>query len=342
MTDRRLRMAVIGVGHLGQHHVRLLAAMPQVELVAAVDLVRDRALAAAGPTGAAAEEDYRAVLDRVDAVTIAVPTSSHLAVAAGCLEHGIHVLVEKPMTATLEEADAMLGRAEASGAMLAVGHTERFNPALQAARAVLDRPRFIEVHRLSGFPERSLDIDVIFDVMIHDLDVALAVDGTDVVAVEAVGVPVLTSRIDIANARLKFASGCVANITASRISRDKVRKVRYFQPDMYVSVDFAAQELDVWRLRRTADGRPSIEGGAVAVPRDEPLRRELADFVHAILDGRPPEVSGADGRRALAWATRGADAIAAEAPMADPAGHMTPRDLRGVAAPAAPGADDVC
>jgi predicted dehydrogenase len=197
-----------------------------------------------------------------------------------------------------------------------VGHTERFNPALQAALPILRCPRFIEVHRLSGFPERSLDIDVVFDVMIHDLDVALAVDGSGVTSVEAVGVPVLTSRIDIANARLKFESGCVANITASRISRDKVRKVRCFQPDMYVSVDYASQELEVWRLERAADGRPAIDGGPVAVPKDEPLRRELADFVDAVLDERTPTVSGTDGRRALALATRVADAIALSGPAA--------------------------
>jgi predicted dehydrogenase len=176
---------------------------------------------------------------------------------------------------------------------------------------VLQSPRFIEVHRLSGFPERSLDVDVIFDVMIHDLDIISAVDRSDVLAVDAIGVPVLSSRVDIANARIRFASGCVANITASRISRDKIRKVRCFQPDMYVSIDYADQELEVWRLARDADGRPTITGGPVEIAREEPLRRELVDFVSAVREGRAPHVTGTDGRRALALATRVAGAIAA-------------------------------
>jgi predicted dehydrogenase len=247
----------------------------------------------------------------VDAVTIAVPTVAHLAVASEFLSRGVHVLVEKPMALSLAEADEMIRVAEDSGALLAVGHTERFNPAIQAALPVLQHPRFIEIHRLSGFPERSLDIDVIFDVMIHDLDIIQAMDPSGVAAVEAVGVPVLTSRIDIANARVRFESGCIANVTASRISRDKVRKVRCFQPDMYVSVDYEAQELEVWRLRHRPGDRPAIEGGPVAVARDEPLRLELGDFIDAIRVGRAPRVTGADGRRALALATRVADVLAA-------------------------------
>ena len=181
-----------------------------------------------------------------------MPTADHLAVARPFLERGVHVLVEKPMASSLARPTRCSRLARRSGAMLAVGHTERFNPAVQAALPMLRTPRFIEVHRLSGFPERSLDIDVIFDVMIHDLDIILAMDRTEVVGVEAIGVPVLTPRVDIANARVKFASGCIANITASRISRDKVRKVRCFQPDMYVSVDYGAQELEVWRLQPRA------------------------------------------------------------------------------------------
>ena len=240
-----------------------------------------------------------------------MPTVDHLAVARPFLERGIHVLVEKPMTASLEEADELVALAKASGATLAIGHTERFNPAVVAAMQVLERPRFIEVHRMSGFPERSLDIDVVFDVMIHDLDIIAAVDATEVVSVDAIGVPVLTPRVDIANARVKFASGCVANITASRISRDKVRKVRFFQQDMYVSVDYADQELDVWRLKPRPGERPAIEGGPVPVEKDEPLRRELADFVEAIRDNRPPLVTGDQGRRALALAARVKQAIEA-------------------------------
>lgn len=307
----RLRMAVIGVGHLGRHHARILAGLPDVSLVAAVDLVAERAVSAVAGTPAEALTDYRALFGRVDAVTVAVPTAAHLEVAGAFLERAIHVLVEKPMTPSIEDADAMLRLAESSGAVLAVGHVERFNPAVEAAMPVLQSPRFIEVHRLSGFPERSLDVDVIFDVMIHDLDIISAVDRSDVLAVDAIGVPVLSAKVDIANARIRFASGCVANITASRISREKIRKVRCFQPDMYVSIDYADQELEVWRLARDAAGRPAITGGRVEVAREEPLRRELVDFVSAVREGRAPHVTGADGRRALALATRVAEAIAA-------------------------------
>lgn len=302
-------MAVIGVGHLGRHHARILGSLAGIELVAAVDLVEERAQAGVAGTAAKALTDYRALPGTVDAVVVAVPTASHLEVARPFLERGTPVLVEKPMAASLAEADELIDVASRHGAMLAVGHTERFNPAMAAALPLMGTPRFIEVHRLSGFPERSLDIDVVFDVMIHDLDIILAVDGSEVVTVDAIGVPVLTPKIDIANARVKFASGCIANVTASRISRDKVRKGRFIQQDMYLSVDYAAQELEVWRLRRRPGERPEIEGGRIEVPREEPLKRELEDFAGAIRDGRPPAVAGADGRRALALATRVADAM---------------------------------
>jgi len=309
---KRLRVGVVGIGHLGRHHVRLLAAIPEAELVAAVDLVRERAAEAVKAAGVGeALTDFRKLFGRVDAVVIAVPTVEHLRVAGEFLEHGVHVLVEKPMASSLAEADALIAAADRGGVRLAVGHTERFNPAIEAAMPILATPRFIEVHRLSGFPERSLDIDVVFDVMIHDLDIILAADRSEVLGVDAIGVPVLTPRVDIANARIRFASGCIANITASRISRDKVRKVRFFQPDMYISVDYQAQELDVWRLQRRGDARPAIEGGRLEVRQEEPLARELADFVSAIREGRPPLVTGRDGRRALELATRVAEAIEA-------------------------------
>jgi predicted dehydrogenase len=308
-ADRPLRIATIGVGHLGRHHARLLATQPGVTFVAAVDLVETRARAAVDGTKAAALTESRALLGQVDAVTIAVPTADHLSVARPFLEQGVHVLVEKPMAASLAEADALITLAKASGATLAVGHTERFNPAVQAALPELRSPRFIEVHRLSGFPERSLDIDVVFDVMIHDLDIILAVDRSPVTAVEAIGVPVLTPKFDIANARITFASGCIANVTASRISKDKVRKMRFFQPDMYASIDCAAQELEVWRLQAKPGGRPEIAGGPVKVANGEPLKTELDDFVEAVRLRRPPAVTGEAGRLALELATRVAEAI---------------------------------
>lgn len=310
MTTGDVRLAVIGVGHLGKHHARIAATVPGASFVAAVDVDASRAAAAVAGSAAEALTDYRDLFGRVDAVTVAVPTADHLAVVREFLRRGVHVLVEKPMASSLAEADEMLRLAGDAHVTLAVGHTERFNPAVEQALAVLQHPRFIEIHRLSGFPERSLDIDVVFDVMIHDLDFILSVDATDVVAVEAVGVPVLTPKIDIANARVKFASGCIANLTASRISRDKVRKIRCFQPDMYLSIDSGAQELEVWRLRHQPAGRPAIEGGAVTVPAGEPLQKEIADFVDAIRGHREPRVTGQAGRRALALATRVADAIA--------------------------------
>jgi len=304
-----VRTAVVGVGHLGKHHARLLATVPDSTFVAAVDLIEERARASVTGTQAEALTDYRELFGRVDAVVVAVPTRAHLEVAREFMSRGVHVLVEKPMAVSLAEADEMIALAAAHGVVLAVGHTERFNPAVQAALPVLTAPRFVEVHRLSGFPERSLDIDVIFDVMIHDLDIMLAMDQSGLVSVDAVGVPVLTPKIDIANVRLKFASGCTANITASRISMDKVRKVRCFQPDMYVSVDYAEQALEIWRLRPRPNERPAIEGGPVEIAKGEPLKIELADFVASIRDRRAPTVDGAAGRAALALATQIADSI---------------------------------
>ena len=241
-------------------------------------------------------------LPDVDAVTVATPTESHLAVAEGLLARGVHVLVEKPLARSVDEADRLIAVAAARGVRLAVGHTERFNPAVTAARPLLHAPRFIEAHRLGTFPERSLDIDVVFDLMIHDLDLLLSIVGEPVVSVEAVGVPVLTPRIDIANVRLKFAGGCIANLTASRISRDRVRKIRFFQPQSYLSIDYAAQEVEHYALGPGPNGTPAITGGKLEVERDEPLRRELEDFVTAVRTGRPPQVTGEQGRAALALA----------------------------------------
>ena len=298
----RLRVAVVGVGHLGRHHARILSALEGASLVAVVDRIPERAAEIAASVATRALTDYRQLFDQVDAVTIATPTESHRDVALEFLERGVSVLVEKPMARTLAEADQMIAAAAATGATLAVGHTERYNPAVSAVMPLVTSPRFIEVHRLGVFPDRSLDIDVVFDLMIHDLDVILALVRSDVAAIDAVGVPVLTPKFDIANARLRFASGCIANVTASRISRDRVRKIRFFQPDAYLSIDYAAQEVEGWRLVRRDGTRPSIEGGPVPVTRDEPLRRELADFVDAVVTRRTPVVDGAAGRRALALA----------------------------------------
>jgi len=306
-----LRVAVIGVGHLGKHHARILAGLPGAQLVAVVDTNRARADEIAAAHGAHAVYDASELAGSVDAVTIAVPTESHLAVATPFLEAGTAVLVEKPMTRTLEEADAMMAAATKGGATLAVGHTERFNPAVAAARPLLTAPRFIEVHRLGTFPERSLDIDVVFDLMIHDLDVVLSLVDADVASIDAVGVPVLTGRVDIANARLRFANGCIANLTASRISRDRVRKIRFFQPAAYLSIDYAAQKLEMYRLEKGSSPTPSIQGGDVDVANEEPLVRELRDFVDAAISRRAPHVTGEQGRRALSVAQQITDKIRA-------------------------------
>jgi predicted dehydrogenase len=297
-----LRIAVIGVGHLGRHHARILAALPGVTLAGVCDTDAARARQVASDAGCEIIGDLAALPGLVDAVTIAVPTEAHARVALPLVERGIPVLLEKPLARSLDEADAILAAAERSGALVAAGHTERFNPAVEAARPLLRKPRFVEVHRLGAFPDRSLDIDVVFDLMIHDLDVVLSVVESEVAAVDAVGVPVLSPRIDIANVRLRFQSGCIANLTASRISRERVRKIRFFQHDSYVSIDYTAQELEVWRLVRSASGPPSIEGGKLPVTQGEPLQRELADFVEAVKHRRQPGVPGIQGRRALALA----------------------------------------
>ena len=294
-----MRIAVVGVGHLGRHHARVLSDLPGVTLTAVVDTNQPRAQEIAKERRTTAFSDWREITGAVDAVTVAAPTAAHLEIAEGFLERGVHVLVEKPMTLTTADADRLIELAKRSGVVLAVGHTERFNPAVEQARTLVREPRFIEVHRLGTFPERSLDIDVVFDLMIHDLDVVLNLVADEVSAIEAVGVPVLTPRVDIANVRLRFSRGCIANLTASRISRERVRKIRFFQRDAYLSIDYAAQEAEMWRLVPVPGQAPRIEGGKLEVAREEPLKRELEDFVAAIQQKREPVVTGTQGRAAL-------------------------------------------
>lgn len=303
LSSGPLRVAVIGVGHLGKHHARILSSMPGVELAAVVDTNMKRATEVAAEYGGRPMLDVRELDGKVDAVTVAVPTELHLQTAKPFLAASLPVLVEKPMAASLAEADEMIAASAKAGAVLAVGHTERFNPAVAVASEHLTDPRFIEVHRLGVFPDRSLDIDVVFDVMIHDLDVILSFVKSDVASIDAVGVPVLTDKFDIANVRLRFANGCMANLTASRISRDRVRKIRFFQPQAYLSIDYAAQKVEKYTLDRIL-GIPKINGGELPVTNDEPLKRELEDFVNAVKTGRTPLVDGEQGRRALALAER--------------------------------------
>ena len=307
MADSPLRLGVIGVGHLGKHHARIASGVAGARLTAVADTQRDRAVAAAAAAGAKVFEDYRDLFGQVDAVTVAAPTEKHHEIALAFLERGVSVLVEKPITRSLPEADALIAAAKQSGATLATGHTERYNPAVAAVMPLVSTPRFIEVHRLGVFPDRSLDIDVVFDLMIHDLDIILALVKSEVTAIEAVGVPVLTDKFDIANARLRFASGCIANVTASRISRERVRKIRFFQPDAYISIDYAEQSVEGYRLKRREGQRPEIQGGQLPVVREEPLKREIEDFIGAVRDKRQPLVTGEDGVRALKLAQAIAD-----------------------------------
>jgi predicted dehydrogenase len=308
-----IRVAVIGAGHHGQHHIRTLSTLPGVELVAVIDQDPTRAQTIAALSDVRFFCDAAAVLDHVDAVIVATPTDVHGQVALPFLRAGVAVLVEKPLAYSLAEADLLVDAAQASGAILAVGHSERFNPALAAVTHAISGPRFLEVHRLGTFPQRSLDIDVIYDLMIHDLDLVLSIVRSPVQSIEAVGVAVLTPRIDIANARLRFVNGCIANLTASRISRDRVRKLRIFQPAAYISIDFAAQAAQHWRLVRVAgELAPRIQGEPLDIAAEEPLKRELIDFTSAVAGGRSPLVTGEDGRRALELADRITARIAME------------------------------
>lgn len=299
-----MKAAVIGVGHLGRHHARILASLPGITLAGVVDINRDRAVQVAAEHGTKAFGDVREMTGQVDVVVVAVPTESHAAVAMPWIEAGVHALVEKPIAQTVAQADALIAAAKAAGVVLAVGHSERFNPAVAAARPYVTDPRFIEVHRLGTFPDRSLDIDVVLDLMIHDLDLILSLVPSEIEGVEAVGVPVLTPKVDIANARIRFANGCIANLTASRISRDPVRKIRFFQRDSYVSIDTASREVEMYKLVPQPGAVPKIGGGKLDVSGDEPLKRELEDFVAAVRGGHAPVVTGEQGRSALELAIR--------------------------------------
>lgn len=296
------RVGVIGVGALGQHHARVYAALPTATLAGVYDVDAGRAAEIAGRHGCQAFSQLGDMIPLVDAVSVAVPTVDHHRVAKALLEAGKDVLVEKPIATTLDEADDLIRIAAGKGAILQVGHIERFNPAVEALRTHSHKPRFIEVHRLGSFSPRSLDIDVVLDLMIHDLDIVLSLDASELVQVDAVGVPVLTPRVDIANARLRFASGLIANLTASRVSAEKIRKFRVFFPRTYISVDFAARETQVYRLESGEGGQPEIAIERSSSPDEEPLKRQLEAFLVAVRDRTPPVVPGEDGRKALALA----------------------------------------
>jgi predicted dehydrogenase len=297
-----LRAGVIGVGALGRHHARVWASLPGARLVGVVDANPARAAEVAAQHGCPVRADADALLAEADVVSVAVPTIDHHVVARRALEKGLGVLLEKPMTTTLEQADDLIALAADRGAVLQVGHIERFNPATEALLMAGKGARFVEVHRLGSFSPRSLDVDVVMDLMIHDLDIVLALDGSEPVQIEAVGVPVLTPRVDIANARLRFASGLIANLTASRVSVEKTRKFRVFAPRTYVSADFAARESQVYRLEADEAGQPRIASSRIGAPDREPLRLQIEAFARAVRDRTRPLVPGEDGRRALSLA----------------------------------------
>lgn len=305
-----LRVGVIGVGHLGQHHARIYAELEECELVGVCDTNRDRGQDVAGRHGTRFFADYRDLLDHVNALSVAVPTEHHYAIAQTCLEYGRHLLIEKPMTTTLEEADRLIALAAKQRVLLQVGHIERFNAAVVQLAQLIDRPAFIESNRLSPFPERSTDIDVVLDIMIHDIDIILSLVKSSVKKLDAVGIPVVTSKVDIANTRLEFESGCIANVTASRVSLKQERKIRIFQPQKYLSLDYGAQTLHVVELQYPErrhdfpEQRPVIHPYQVEINKQEPLKAELQAFVHCVHADSMPVVSGADGRNALDVAFR--------------------------------------
>ncbi|MEW6218071.1 MAG: Gfo/Idh/MocA family oxidoreductase [Thermodesulfobacteriota bacterium] len=302
MTD--IRVGVIGVGYLGYFHAEKYARLPGVQLVGVVDRSDERAAQVAETFGTRAFRDYRDLLPLVDAVSVVVPTVAHYPVATACLSAGRHVLLEKPMTTTLAEADELIAMAQRQGLVLQIGHLERYNPALLAMEGHLTRPMFIESHRIGPFKPRGTDVDVVLDLMIHDIDIVLSLVPADLSFMHAVGVPVVTPSTDIANVRMVFANGCTANLTVSRVSRETMRRVRIFQPKTYISVDYATRKIFVVRLADTLgpDGLPDREVQELAFGDHDALAAEVADFVDAVRRGRPPKVDGAAGRRALAVA----------------------------------------
>lgn len=305
-----LRAGVVGVGHLGYHHARIYSAMEGVELAGVADPDTARREKAAAQFTVPEFTDVKGLLEcGVDLVSVATPTAAHHDVVLELLQAGVHVLVEKPIAATVREAEAMVAVARAHHRILQVGHIERFNGAVMALFAALPEPRFIECHRLSPYPGRGGDVSVVHDLMIHDLDIVLRLVNSEVVSLDAVGVPVFSACEDIANVRLRFASGCVANLTSSRVSIERMRKIRIFEDNAYVSTDYSAQEVVVYRKKpgpippgENPMGHLVIE--PLAVERDEPLKLELESFVHAVRAGAPPAVSGEDGLNALRLAER--------------------------------------
>jgi len=304
----KIRVAAIGVGSLGRHHARnyaQLAAEGGVEFAGICDIDGETSARVSGEHGCAGFRDWQELFGKVDAVSIATPTDKHCEIACAFLENGVHVLVEKPIALTLAEADQMTAAAERSGAQLMVGQLERFNPAMVALRPHVTTPLYFEIHRVSPFPNRSLDVDVVLDVMIHDLDAVQWLVGEDIAVSEirAVGIPVISDKVDAANARIEFANGAVANITASRIGTEKIRKTRFYQTSSYVVLDYATKFASLTSLNPdAAHPMAGISIKRLEINDVEPLRAEIIAFLNCIENKTPPPVTGGDGRRALALA----------------------------------------
>jgi predicted dehydrogenase len=304
LTQNPIRVAVVGAGEFGRNHIRVWRELEGAELAGIVDTNGERARQLAAEFGTDVIRDLDALAAAgVDAASVAVPTKEHARVGCHLLDAGVDVLVEKPMASSLEEASRLIASAQRSGRILQIGHVERFNPAVAAAQKIVLRPMFFEVHRLGVFTPRSLDIDVVYDVMIHDLDILLALLDAPVVDLKAVGIPVITDKVDIAHARIEFQTGAVANVTASRVSTERVRKMRFFQEHEYISLDFARQ--DALRIRvQPGSPQPGIGFEKLSATPEEPLRAELRAFLDSVRTRKPPVVDGAAGRRNLELADR--------------------------------------
>ena len=298
---KNLRVAVVGVGYLGKFHAEKYAGMDDVNLVGVVDINPATANKVADRIGTTAYTSHRELIGQVDAVSVVVPTSEHFKVARDYLKNGIDVLIEKPMTTTLEEADELVDIAESQDLVMQVGHLERFNQAVVALKGILKKPMFIESHRLSQFSERATDVSVVLDLMIHDIDLISNFAQSELTSAHAAGVPVVSNEVDIANARLEFESGCVANVTASRISIKNERKTRLFQKDCYISVDFIEQNITV--IRKKGDNRPGLIPGMdiqqLSFAHGDALEDELRAFVQSVKERSRPQVDGRVGRDAL-------------------------------------------
>jgi predicted dehydrogenase len=303
MNERPVRVAVVGVGDFGRNHARVYRQLEGVELVGIVDPNSERARSIAGEFGTTVFRDLEALSGRIDAASVAVPTSEHARVGCQLMELGIDVLVEKPIAVSVSEADFLLGAARQCGRILQVGHLERFNPAFIAVLPIIKEPLYFEVHRLGVFSPRSLDIDVVYDVMIHDLDILLALTDSPVSSIHALGIPVITDKVDIAHARLEFESGAVANLTASRVSTERVRKLRFFQEHEYISLDYARQDALRIRVRQPLP-QPQFDFEHIPTHQEEPLAAELRAFVQAVRERKAPLVDGRAGRRALELADK--------------------------------------